>query len=299
MLALGVKAGDEVIVPANTFIATAWGATHVGAIPVFVDCDANTWNIDVNKIKQKITSRTKAIIGVHLYGQPCNIRSVLAISKECGIPFIEDAAQAHGAIYMGQRAGTFGEMVCFSFYPGKNLGAYGEGGAVVTNNKMFSERIKILRNQGSTVKYYHDEIGFNERMDGIQAAVLSVKLKHLDRWNARRRQIAKMYQGGIAYPGVKMQQAEPGSESVFHLFVITVPDRTAMIKHLNARNIFPGMHYPVPLHLQKAYANLGYKKGDFPNAEYLSDHCLSLPIFPELTDEEVEYVINAVNEFSN
>lgn len=297
MLALGVKNGDEVIMPASTFIATAWGATHAGATPVFVDCDVRTWNIDPEKIEQKISSRTKAIIGVHLYGQPCDISSILSISKKYGIPFVEDAAQAHGAMYEGKCAGTFGEMACFSFYPGKNLGAYGEGGAVATNNKSFAERIKILRNQGSSVKYYHDEIGFNERMHGMQAAILSVKLKYLDRWNARRRQIAKMYQHRISSPAVKIQQAQSNAESAFHLFVITVDDREAMLKHLNGQNIFPGMHYPLPVHLQKAYSHLGYKKGDIPNAEYLSDHCLSLPMFPELTDEEAEYVITAVNGF--
>jgi len=297
MLALGVKKGDEVIVPANTFIATAWGVSHAGAIPVFADCDAHTWNIDPIQAEAKISGKTKAIIGVHLYGQPCNLNALLNIAEKHKLYLVEDAAQAHGALYDGKRAGGFGEMACFSFYPGKNLGAYGDAGAVTTNSENYSGHIKMLRNQGSLQKYYHDEIGYNARMDGLQAAVLSVKLKYLDAWNARRQQIARMYREGLTHPGVTMQQPEANAESVYHLLVITVNNRDAMMKHLNNRNIFPGMHYPLPCHLQKAYAHLGYKKGDFPNAEYLSEHCLSLPMYPELTDEDVEYVIDAINEF--
>jgi len=297
MRALGIKDGDEVIIPANTFIATAWGVSHAGAIPVFVDCDAETWNIDAKKIEEKITPKTKAVIGVHLYGQPCDVSALLSISKNHKLHFVEDAAQAHGAKHDGKKAGTFGEMACFSFYPGKNLGAYGEGGAVTTNNEAFAARIKTLRNQGSLVKYYHDEVGYNERMDGIQGAVLSVKLKHLDKWNSRRQQIAKRYREGIVNAAIKMQQPQQDAESVYHLFVITVENREAWMKHLNERNIFPGMHYPLPCHLQKAYSHLGYKKGDFPNAEYLSERCLSLPMYPELTDDEAQQVIEAVNEF--
>jgi dTDP-4-amino-4,6-dideoxygalactose transaminase len=297
MLALGVQGGDEVIVPANTYIATAWGVSHAGAIPVFADCDALSWNVDPGIIEAKITSKTKAIIGVHLYGQPCDINSLLSISKKYGIHFIEDAAQAHGAKYEGKRAGSFGEMACFSFYPGKNLGAYGEGGGIVTNNATLAEYLKLLRNQGSREKYYHEVIGYNERMDGIQGAILSVKLKYLEEWNTQRQQIAKIYHEGITHTDVIMQKPIQKSESVYHLFVATVNNRPAMMKHLNHHNIFPGTHYPLPIHLQKAYAQLGHKKGDFPNSEYLSDHCLSLPMFPELTDEEVQYVIDTVNEY--
>ena len=268
MLALGVKQGDEVIVPANSYIATAWGVSHAGATPVFVDCDPSTWNIDVKKIEGAITAKTKAIIGVHLYGQPCDLDALVALSKKHNLHFVEDAAQAHGAKYNGKRVGGMGEMGCFSFYPGKNLGAYGDSGAIITNNESFAARMKMLRNQGSVMKYYHDEIGYNERMDGMQGAVLSVKLKYLDEWNTRRQAIARMYRAGITNAGVKMQQPQQNAESVFHLFVITVDDRTAMMKHLNERNIFPGLHYPLPIHLQKAYAHLGYKKGDFPDAEF-------------------------------
>lgn len=297
MLALGIKQGDEVIIPANTYIATAWGVSHAGARPVLADCDRNTWNIDAKKAEEKITPNTKAIIGVHLYGQPCEVETLVALAKHHHLHFAEDAAQAHGATFGGKKAGGWGELACFSFYPGKNLGAYGDAGAVTTSNETLANRIKLLRNQGSVKKYFHDEIGYNERMDGLQAAVLSVKLKYLDRWNARRQHIAKMYRHGITSPFVKMQQPQPDAESVYHLFVITVDDRPAMMKHLNKRNIFPGLHYPLPIHLQKAYSALGYKKGDFPNTEFLSEHCLSLPMFPELTDDEVEYVIDAINEY--
>lgn len=297
MRALGVKEGDEVIVPANTFIATAWGVSHAGATPVFVDCDADTWNIDAEKVKAKINSRTKAIIGVHLYGQSCDLSALLKIAEENKIAFVEDAAQAHGALYANRKIGGFGEMACFSFYPGKNLGAFGEGGGITTNNVAYAEKIKLLRNQGSVVKYYHEAIGYNERMDGIQGAVLSVKLKYLDRWNARRKAIAKMYQQRITNTGIKLQQPQSNAESVYHLFVITTEKRDALMKHLNENGIYPGQHYPVPCHLQKAYAHLNYKKGDCPTAEYLAEHCLSLPMYAELTDEEVSRVIDTVNQF--
>lgn len=297
--ALGVQPGDEVLVPANTFIATAWGVSHTGATPVFVDCDAATWTLSPEQAKAKITPRTKAIIGVHLYGQPCEIDGLQKICHEQGIHFIEDAAQAHGAAYRGKKAGGFGEMACFSFYPGKNLGALGEGGGVTTNNLLYADKIKLLRNQGSVVKYYHEEIGYNERMDGIQGAVLSVKLKYLEQWNQRRKEIAEKYRQGIKHAGVKMQMLPGYMESANHLFVITVEKRDTFMKYLNERNIFPGLHYPVPCHLQNAYAHLQYKQGDCPNAEYLSEHCVSLPMFPELKDEEVEYVIEIINRFAD
>lgn len=299
MRALGIKAGDEVLVPANTFIATAWGVSHAGATPVFVDCDAGTWNLSPEKVREKITAKTKAIIGVHLYGQPCDINALLQIAREHKLFFVEDAAQAHGALYDGKRIGGFGEMCCFSFYPGKNLGAYGEGGGITTNNAAYVEQLKLLRNQGSAVKYYHDIIGFNERMDGMQGAILSVKLKYLDKWNARRKEIAALYRAGITQRGIQMQQPQASAESVNHLFVITAKNRDALTKHLNECGIFPGQHYPVPCHLQKAYAHLNYKKGDCPNSEYLAEHCLSLPMYAELSDEEVARVIDAVNTFKD
>lgn len=295
--ALGIREGDEVIVPANTFIATAWGVSYNSAKPVFVDCDPDTWNIDSQKIEEKITSKTKAIVGVHLYGQPFDIGPVKKIARKHKLFLVEDCAQAHGAKYKEKHVGGFGEMGCFSFYPGKNLGAYGEGGAVVTNAKKYDVHIRSLRNHGSTEKYRHDEIGYNMRMDGFQGAILDIKLKHINIWNRRRKAIAKMYQKGITNPKIKMQFQPEWSDSVYHLFVITTEDRFGLKSHLENNGIFPGMHYPVPCHLQKAYEFLGYKKGDFPNAEYLADHCLSLPMYAELTDQEVNYIIKIINAY--
>ncbi len=297
MLAIGAGPGDEVIVPADTFIATAWGPSYAGATPVFVDCTPDTWNIDPAKVEAAITPKTKAIIGVHLYGQPFDIDAVSAIAMRHGLFLIEDAAQAHGARYKGTVVGSFGALAAFSCYPGKNLGGYGEGGIVTTNDDGYAARVKSLRNHGSTERYCHDEIGFNMRMDGFQGAVLAVKLPHLDAWNARRKEIAAMYHRGIKNPAVTMQAEPEWADSIYHLFVITATDRQALMKHLEARNIFPGLHYPVPCHLQKAYANLGYKAGDCPNAEYLAAHCLSLPMYAELTDSEVARVIDAINDW--
>jgi len=297
MLALGIGEGDEVIVPANTFIATAWGVSYCNATPVFVDCTADTWEIDASKIEEKITPKTKAIAGVHLYGQPFDIDAVKAIAQKHNLYLVEDAAQAHGAYYKGKRVGGFGEMACFSFYPGKNLGTYGEGGGIVTNDEKYFKHLQSLRNHGSVVRYYHDEIGYNMRMGGIEAAVLSVKLQYLDKWNNRRKEIARMYQQGITNPKIKMQAQPEFTDSVYHLFVITTEDRDGLMKYLNEHQIFPGLHYPVPCHLQKAYAHLGYKQGDCPNAEYLASHCLSLPMFAELSDTELEKVIEVLNKF--
>jgi dTDP-4-amino-4,6-dideoxygalactose transaminase len=297
MLALGIGEGDEVIVPANTFIATAWGVSYCNATPVFVDCTADTWEIDASKIEEKISPKTKAIAGVHLYGQPFDIDTVKAIAQKHNLYLVEDAAQAHGAYYKGKRVGGFGEMACFSFYPGKNLGTYGEGGGIVTNDEKYFKHLQSLRNHGSVVRYYHDEIGYNMRMGGIEAAVLSVKLQYLDKWNNRRKEIARMYQQGITNPKIKMQAQPEFTDSVYHLFVITTEDRDGLMKYLNEHQIFPGLHYPVPCHLQKSYAHLGYKQGDCPNAEYLASHCLSLPMFAELSDTEVEKVIEVLNKF--
>ena len=298
MIALGIGEGDEVIVPANTFIATVWGISYVKAVPVFVDCDPNTWEIDVTKIEEKVTSRTKAIAGVHLYGQPFDIDAVLQLCEKHNLNLIEDAAQAQGAAYKGKRVGSFGDLACFSFYPGKNLGACGEAGGITTNNEAYSKHLQSLRNHGSVVRYYHDEIGYNYRMGGLEAASLSVKLNYLERWNKRRREIAKRYLTGITNPNIKMQQQPEWAESVFHLFVITTENRDAFVKHLGEHHITAAFHYPVPCHLQKAYAYLGHKEGDFPQAEYLAAHCLSLPMFPELSDEEVSKVIQTVNAYS-
>lgn len=297
MKALGIKQGDEVIVPANTFIATAWGVSHAGATPVFVDCDADTWEIDTTKIENAVTSKTKAIIGVHLYGQPFDIDAVIAICKKHNLYLIEDAAQSQGTRYKGKTVGTFGEMACYSFYPGKNLGACGEAGGITTNNESYANHLQSLRNHGSTVRYYHDEIGFNYRMGGLEGASLSVKLKYIEEWNNRRREIAKKYREEIVNPKIKMQHIPQWSDGIFHLFVTTVENKDAFVKHLTEKDIIPAFHYPVPCHLQKAYSHLGYKKGDFPNSEYLAEHCVSLPMYAELTDDEVNYVIDTVNKF--
>ncbi|MFN0031533.1 MAG: DegT/DnrJ/EryC1/StrS family aminotransferase [Flavobacteriales bacterium] len=297
MLALGIGTGDEVIVPADTFIATAWGVSHAGATPVFVDSTADTWQIDITKIEEKITANTKAIIGVHLYGQPFDIAGVQAICKKHNLHLIEDAAQAQGARYNGTTVGSFGQMACFSFYPGKNLGACGEAGGISTNHEDYYKHLCSLRNHGSTVRYYHDEVGYNYRMGGLEGASLSVKLRYLEGWNNRRRQIAKYYQTHISNAKIKLQHQPQWADSIYHLFVITTADRDALMKYLNEKNIFPALHYPVPCHLQKAYAHLNYKTGDCPNAEYLAAHCLSLPMYAELTDEEAHHVVDALNAY--
>ncbi len=297
LMALGVKAGDEVVVPANTFVATAWACSYVGAIPVFADCDSDTWNLDVDSARKAITDKTKAIIGVHMYGQPFNIEALKALAEERGLSLVEDCAQAHGAKFKGVKVGSFGEMGCFSFYPGKNLGAYGEAGAVVTGKENYDKHIRSLRNHGSVERYHHDEIGYNMRMDGFQGAVLEIKLKYLDAWNHRRKEIARMYHNGITNPAIKMQSQPVWSDSVYHLFVVTTGNRDRLMSYLREKNIFCGLHYPVPCHLQKAYAHLQYREGDLPNAEYLSKHCISLPMFPQLTDEEAGRVIEAINSY--
>ena len=296
MLALGIGVGDEVIIPANTFIATAWGVSHAGATPVFVDCD-ETWNIDPSKIEAAITPKTKAVIGVHLYGQPFDIEHVKNICDKHKLFLVEDAAQAQGARYKGKTVGGFGEMACYSFYPGKNLGACGEGGGLTTNNVKYDMHLRSLRNHGSTVRYYHDEVGYNYRMGGLEGASLSVKLKYLEGWNNRRREIANQYRKNIRNAKINMQSKPDWADGINHLFVITTENKDALVKHLADNNIVAAFHYPVPCHLQKAYAHLGYKKGDFPIAEYLAEHCISLPMYAELSDEDVQQVINTIEKY--
>lgn len=297
LLALGVGEGDEVIVPANTFIATAWGVSYCGATPVFVDCTADTWEIDATQIESKITTNTKGVIGVHLYGQPFNVSAVSEICKKNNLFLVEDAAQAQGALYKGVPVGGFGEMACFSFYPGKNLGACGEAGGITTNNESYQKHLNSLRNHGSTIRYYHDEVGFNMRMGGMEAASLAIKLRYLTEWNNKRRSIAQRYQAEISNSKITMQKQPEWADSVYHLFVVTTEHRDDLIKHLNESNIFPALHYPVPCHLQKAYENLGYKSGDCPNAEALAAHCISLPMYAELTEDEVDNVISCLNKY--
>lgn len=297
MLALGIGPGDEVIVPANTFIATAWGVSHAGATPVFIDCDADTWEIDATKIEAAITTKTKAVIGVHLYGQPFDVDAVKAICDKHKLFLIEDAAQSQGARYKGKTVGVFGEMACYSFYPGKNLGACGEAGGLTTNSEKYLKHLQSLRNHGSTVRYYHDEIGYNYRMGGLEGASLSVKLKYLESWNNRRREIAKRYQAEVKNPKIKMQSKPEWSDGIYHLFVVTTENKDALVKHLDANNISAAYHYPVPCHLQKAYTHLGYKQGSMPNSEYLASHCISLPMYAELSNEQVDHVIKTLNSF--
>lgn len=296
--ALGVGTGDEVIVPVNTFIATAWGATLCGATPVFVDCDIDSYNINVELIETKITSRTKAIVAVHLYGQPANIDMIKAIANKHNLYVVEDAAQAHSAEYKGHKVGGLGEVASFSFYPGKNLGAYGEGGAVTTNNPALAYKMKILREHGSVEKYHHIMLGHNYRLEGIQGAVLGVKLKYLKQWFLQRRSKAELYKKYLSDVKELILPVEMGyAKHAYHLFVVVAQQRNELQAFLKSRQIETGLHYPVPLHLQPCFAFLGYQKGDFPVSEFLSQTCLSLPIFPEITEDQIAYVADQIKSF--
>src|SRR5258706_5112630 len=267
LMLLGVGSGDEVITTPYTFVATSWAISYVGAKPVYVDIEDGTMNLDPKLVERAITPRTKAIMPVHLYGHSFDIDPMLAICRKHKLPLVEDAAQAHGAKYKGKITGTFGEMSCFSFYPGKNLGACGEGGALVTNNAAFAARARALREHGSTVRYYHDEVGYNYRMEGIQGAVLGVKLKHLPKWTERRRAIAKIYGELLSKTPLQIPHEAAWAQSARHVYVVRHARRDELKKHLEANGIGCALHYPLPLHLQKCYASLGYKAGDFPVAE--------------------------------
>lgn len=297
MRLLNVGPGDEVITTPFTFVATSWAISYVGARPVYVDIDENTFNLNPALIERAITPRTKAILPVHLYGHPCDLTPLLAVAGRHHLPVVEDAAQAHGATYRGRTVGTFGDLSCFSFYPGKNLGACGEGGALVTNHAPFAARARALREHGSTVRYYHDEIGYNYRMEGIQGAVLGVKLKHLAAWNLGRRQVAGRYAELLADTPLQLPREADWAESVWHLYVVRHPRRDALKAHLEANGVGCGLHYPLPLHLQKCYADLGGKPGDFPVAEAAATRCLSLPIYPELTDLQMQRVATVIKDF--
>ncbi len=294
MLCLGVGPSDEVILPAMTFIATAWGISYVGAKPVFVDVDPARRTMDPQKLEAAITKRTKAIIPVHLYGMPADMEAIMAVAGKHGIPVVEDAAQSQGARYRGKRVGPFGVMAATSFYPGKNLGAYGEGGALLTNDEAIAKHARSLRDHGQSQRYHHDEVGFNYRMDGLQGAVLSIKLKHLDAWNAARRSHAQRYNELLAGLPVTLPTFPADSESVWHLYVIECDDRDKLRERLSSAGVDTGLHYPVPLHLQKVYAGLGRGRGSFPVSERIGDRCISLPMFAELTDEQVNTVAAAL-----
>lgn len=297
MLALGIGHGDEVITTPFTFVATSWAISYVGAKPVYVDIEDATMNLDPKRIERAITPRTKAVLPVHLYGQPFDLDPVLAICEKHKLPLVEDAAQAHGAKYKGKIVGTFGEMSCFSFYPGKNLGACGEGGALVTNNPALDKRARALREHGSSVRYYHDEVGFNYRMEGIQGATLGVKLKHLAKWTAERRRVAHRYHELLAGTPLQLPREADYAESAYHLYVVRHARREELKKHLEANGVGCAIHYPIALHLQKAYAQLGHKAGDFPVAEKAARECLSLPIYPELTDAQIQRVAEVIQGF--
>lgn len=295
MSALGIGEGDEVIVPANTYIATAWGVSYTGATPVFVDCTADTWEIDPARIEEKITKHTKAIIGVHLYGQPFEFNKVKEIADKYHLYVVEDCAQAHGAKYEGKMVGSLGEMGCFSFYPGKNLYAFGEGGSVTCFKKQYNDYIEVMKNQGCAVRYYHQMIGYNYRLEGIQGAVLDVSLKYLPEWTEKRKKIGHLYLKEIKNDKIRMQYHPENTEPVFHLFEIMVDNPEQFLNYMDKKGIECNRHYPVPCHLQEAYRQLGYKKGDCPNAENLAEHCITLPLFPEMTEQEMQMVIEACN----
>ena len=289
--------GDEVITAANTFIASALAISHAGATPVLVDVDADTYTIDVAAIEKAITPRTKAIIPIHLYGHPADMDPILQLAQRHGLVVIEDACQAHGARYKGKRTGSLGHAAAFSFYPGKNLGAYGDGGAVVTSDAAVAKRLGMLRNYGQKEKYQHMFRGFNRRLDTLQAAVLRTKLKRLDEWNEARRQHAKSYSRLLAQSGLVVPRASAVCESVWHLYVIRINQRDALKEHLVTRGISVGIHYPIPIHLQPAYRDLGYQPGDFPVTEEYSRQILSLPMYAELTPDILGRVAETAVEF--
>ena len=316
LLGLGIGAGDAVIVPVNTFITTAEAVSFTGAVPVFVDCDG-FYNLDAEKLreiieskqyavgskqgKRRITnndSRITCIIPVHLYGQPANMDEIMALAEEYGLAVIEDACQAHGAEYKGRRAGSIGDTGCFSFYPGKNLGAYGEAGAIVTNNAELAAKLRMFRDHGQRKKYYHSIIGWNARMDGFQGAVLGTKLKYLDEWTRKRQQNAQLYNELLGeIEGVDTPKEIDGAKSVYHLYVIQADDRDGLQHYLQQNGVTTGLHYPVPLHLQEAYSSLGYAEGYFPVAEKVARRILSLPMYPELTDGQIPYVCEKIKEY--
>jgi dTDP-4-amino-4,6-dideoxygalactose transaminase len=296
LITAGVGPGDEVITVPMTFIATTWAVSYVGATPVFVDIDPITHTMDPEQVEARIRPRTKAILPVHLYGQPADLEPLLEIGKRYDIPVIEDAAQAHGAAYRNRPAGSFGLLGCFSFYPGKNLGAAGEGGAVVTNDDAITERLRALRDHAQSTRYHHEELGFNYRMDAVQGAVLGVKLRHLDSWIKARRANAELYGELLHDLPVQLPVEAADREHAWHLYVLLHPERDRLQTELAAVGISTGLHYPIPVHLQRAYAHLRHRAGDFPVAERVASECLSLPMYAELTAEQQEAVVWALSD---
>ena len=295
--ALDIKSGDEVIVPSNTYIATALAVTYVGAKPVFVEPDIRTFNIDATKIEEAITKKTKAIMPVHLYGQPCDMNPILKIAQKYGLYVVEDCAQAHGATYKGKKVGTFGDAAGFSFYPGKNLGALGDAGATISNKKEIADKVRALGNYGSDYKYHHILKGNNSRLDELQAAFLLEKLPQLDKMNNERGRIAELYLTGIKNKEVILPSILEETKPVWHIFGIRCHRRNELEKFLKEKGIGTNKHYPIPIHLQECYKDLGYKKGDYPIAEEISETELSLPMYYGMIDSEIQYVIDVINEF--
>lgn len=292
--ALGIGRGDEVLVPGNTYIASVMGITMNGATPVFVEPD-KYYTIDAEKIEEAITPKTKAILPVHLYGQACSMREIQKIAMDYGLYIIEDCAQSHGACFDGQMTGTFGDVGCFSFYPTKNLGAFGDGGAVVTNNPDVAEKVRMLRNYGSRIKYQNELVGANSRLDEIQAALLRVKLLHLKELTAERQKIASRYLAGIRNPAIVLPETRVGSDHVYHLFVVRCTDRDNLAAYLADHGIKTQIHYPIPPHLAKCYHALGYRTGSYPVTETYANEVLSLPLYNGMRDDEIKYVISIFN----
>jgi dTDP-4-amino-4,6-dideoxygalactose transaminase len=296
LLAAGVGPGDEVITVSCTFVATVAAVDYAGARPVFVDVDPTTLNMDVSKVEAAISDRTKAILPVHLHGQPADLDPILEIARRHDLVVIEDAAQAHGAEYKSRRVGSIGDLGCFSFYPGKNLGACGEGGMVITNDEAYAQKIRMLRDWGQTRKYHHDYKGFNYRMEGIQGAILRVKLRHLHDWTETRREHAGNYSKLLADTGIQIPMEAEYARHVYHVYGVRLPRRDAMQAALQARDIHTGIHYPVPVHLQKAYREFGFGEGDLPVTEKAATELLSLPMFPELERNQIEQVCDAIRQ---
>lgn len=292
--AYGIGPGDEVIVPAYTFFATAEVVSQVGAIPVFVDIDPRTYCIDVSQLEAKINPRTKAIIPVHLFGHPADMGPILEMAQKYGLKVIEDNAQALGAEYDGRKTGALGHAGCLSFFPSKNLGGYGDGGMVVTNDPTLAETVRKLRTHGWQKKYYPEMIGYNSRLDELQAAILRVKLRYLDRWNERRREIAKRYRALLGESGVELPYEAPYAKHVYHLYVIRVKERKAFQEHLRSLGIASGVYYPLPLHHVKPYQHLGYDVGSLPEAERAAQETLAIPIYPEMTENQIEMVASGI-----
>ena len=296
LLAKGIGKGDEVITTPNTFIATCEAISYTGALPKLVDMDKETYNMDPKNLEKSITPSTKAIIPVHLYGQPAEMNEIIEIAKKHNLTVIEDACQAHGTEYRGKTI-PISDIGCFSFYPAKNLGAYGEGGAVVSNDKEFDEKLKAYRHHGQTKKNIHEYIGYNYRLEAIQAAVLRVKLNHLNKWTEMRRKNAALYNEMLIDCDVVTPLEKPYNKHVYHLYVIRVKNRQKLMEHLKFKEIHTGIHYPIPIHLQESYRHLNCGKGSFPVAEKYADEILSLPMYPELSEEEISHVCNSIKSF--